>query len=81
MPGLDLSPWYGIAVPGGTPREVIDKLSAEVAKIVRMSDVRERLESQGMRPLIYSPEEFSAHLKSQMAKFAKIVKTADIKVE
>jgi len=81
LPGFDLGPWYGIAAPGGTPKEIIDKLSTEIAKILRMPDVREKLESQGMRPLISTPEQFAAHLKSEMAKFGKIVEAANIKIE
>lgn len=81
LPGFNMGPWYGVAVPGGTPREIVDKLSAEVAKILRMPDVRDRLESQGMRPLISTPEQFGAHVKSEIARFAKIVEAANIKIE
>ncbi|MFH1604309.1 MAG: tripartite tricarboxylate transporter substrate binding protein, partial [Pseudomonadota bacterium] len=81
LPGFDIGPWYGIAVPGGTPKEIIDRLSMEVARVLRMPDVREKLERQGMRPLISTPEQFAAHVKSEMAKFAKIVEIANIKIE
>ena len=81
LPNFDMGPWYGIAAPGGTPRVIIDKLAAEINRVLRMSDVREKLESQGMRPLISTPEQFGAHLKSEMAKFAKIVEAANIKIE
>jgi tripartite-type tricarboxylate transporter receptor subunit TctC len=81
MPNFSARNWYGVLAPGGTPRPVVNKLSTEIARILRMPDVRERLTGMGMNPLVTTPEEFTALMRADLAKFAKIIKTANIKPE
>ena len=81
MPGFTAKNWFGILAPAGTPQPVIRKISAEIARILALPDIREKLLSQGMDPFISTPEEFGALLKADLALYAKIIKTANIKLE
>jgi tripartite-type tricarboxylate transporter receptor subunit TctC len=81
LPGLDVRLWYGVLAPAGTPKPIVDLLSGEIRKVLIAPDVRENLSSQGMDPFICTPEVFAALLKADMAKYAKIIKTANIKLE
>ena len=80
LPGFELRDWFGVFAPAGTPKEIIDKLSTELAKIMSTPDIKERLTSLGMAPFISTPGQFAALIKADIAKFAKIIKTANIKV-
>jgi len=81
LPGFDVGYWQGILVPAGTPRAIIDKLSAEVVRIVALPDIKEKLDSQGFAPFVSNADQFAALLKSDMAKYAKVIKAANIKIE
>jgi tripartite-type tricarboxylate transporter receptor subunit TctC len=81
LPGFSARNWYGALAPAGTPRAIVDKLSAEIARILSMPDVRERLVSMGMEPFISTPEQFSAMMRADMARFARVIKAANIKLE
>lgn len=81
MPGMDIKLWYGILAPLTTPKEIIDKLSREIVKVLAMPDTKEKLDGLGMDPLITTPEEFGAMMRADTAKYAKIIKAANIKVE
>jgi tripartite-type tricarboxylate transporter receptor subunit TctC len=81
LKGFALNVWYGFLTQAAAPRPVIDKLSAEITKILSMPDIREKLSSQGMDPFISTPDQFAALIKSDHAKYAGIIKTAKIKLE
>ena len=81
VPGYELMVWFGLVAPAGTPREVVQKLNAEVAKILAMPDVRERFMAQGVEPLGSTPEQFGEHIRAQMAKWSKVVRDAGVKAE
>jgi tripartite-type tricarboxylate transporter receptor subunit TctC len=81
LPGFDMRFWYGILAPAGTPRGIIDKLSTEIGRILAMPDIKETLDSLGTEPFISTPEKFAALMQADMAKFVKIIKTANIKGE
>ena len=81
MPGFTAKNWFGILAPVGTPKPIIDKLSAELARILALPDIREKLLSQGMDPFISTPDEFGALLKSDLALYGKIIKAANIRLE
>jgi tripartite-type tricarboxylate transporter receptor subunit TctC len=81
VPGYEVAVWFGLVAPAGTPREIVQKLNAEVLKILAMPDVRERFVSQGVEPVGSTPEQFGEHIKSQMAKWAKVVQDAGVKAE
>ena len=73
--------WYGVVAPGATPRPVVNKLSSEIARILALPEVKELLIGMGMDPFITTPEQFTAVMRADMAKFSKIIKSANIKLE
>jgi len=81
LPGYNAKAWFGIVTPAGTPRTIVGILSAEIRKVLSTPDIREKLNSQGMDPLISTPEEFAALIKSDIAQYARIIKDANIKPE
>jgi len=81
LPGFEVNSWYGLLAPTGTPREVVTRLNTEVANALREPDARARLYSIGAEPMSNTPEEFGVFIQNEMAKWAKVVKAAGIKVE
>jgi tripartite-type tricarboxylate transporter receptor subunit TctC len=81
LPAFEIAGWTGLFAPAGTPKEIIDKISSEMARILAMPEIVEKLVNQGLEPLISNPEQFAALLKSDMAKFAKLIKDANIKAD
>ena len=79
VPGYEAASWYGVFAPARTPRPIVDKVSGEVARITRASDVRERLIADGADPAGTSPEEFATYIKLELARWGKVVKDAGIK--
>jgi tripartite-type tricarboxylate transporter receptor subunit TctC len=79
MPAYQLKGWYGVLSPAATPRPILDRLSAEIMKGLTTPETRDRLISQEMQPFLNTPEQFSALIKSEITKFDRIVKTANIK--
>ena len=76
---FDANSWYGFFAPAGTPKEIVSRLNAESAKILRGQEMSDFLSPQGAEPIGNSPEEFSAHIKAELAKWAQAVKAADVK--
>jgi tripartite-type tricarboxylate transporter receptor subunit TctC len=81
VPGYEFTGWMGFLVPVGVPRPIVDRLHAEVARIVGLPDVRQRLLNDAAEPVGSSPAEFTAYLKSEIAKWTKLVKDAGIRVD
>ena len=81
LDGYVFDPWFGLLAPAKTPKAVLAKLSGEVARIVELPDVRERLRGLGADPAPTTPDEFDAYIRGEVAKFQKIVKDAGIKPE
>lgn len=81
LPGYDPKNWQGMMAPARTPSAIIAKLSAETERILAMPDVRERLSASGMEPFHTGPEKMAAQMKSDYAETARIIKTANIKLE
>ncbi len=81
-PDFVMVQWYGLFAPAGTPEAVLARLRAEVNKTLVLPDVRERLSSSGgVEPWITSPEEFAAEIRSEYAKYAKLVKDVGAKID
>jgi tripartite-type tricarboxylate transporter receptor subunit TctC len=76
LPGYDANNWYGLLAPAGTPRPVIDKLNSEVVKALNLPDIKQYLFSQGLDPAPTTPEQFGAYVRSEMVKWAKVVRAA-----
>jgi tripartite-type tricarboxylate transporter receptor subunit TctC len=79
--GYEVAVWFGIAAPGGTPRPIVDKLNAEIVKILHMPDVREKFSAQGVDAVGSTVEQFQAHLQTQRTMWAKVVKDAGVTPE
>jgi tripartite-type tricarboxylate transporter receptor subunit TctC len=71
----------GLVVPAGTPKEIVDLLQKEAAKIVAQGDVKEKLSALGFIPVANTPSEFSARIKAEIEKWGKVVRDAKLKVE
>src|SRR6185436_5383251 len=81
VPGFEVVVWFGVVAPAATPRDIIVKLNAEINKILTMPDVRERFLNGAVDPVGGSPEQFGAHLKSEINKWAKVVKATGAGVD
>jgi tripartite-type tricarboxylate transporter receptor subunit TctC len=81
LPGFDAVSWSGVCVPGGTPRDVINKLQQEVAKVLQAPDLKTRLLNDGIEPIGSTPEQFTEHTKKEAVKWGKVVKDTGAKAE
>lgn len=82
VPGYESTNWYGVLAPAGTPKPIIAKLNAELTMVMQMRDLRERmLSTQGIEPLSSTPEQFTAYLRNEVAKWAKVTKAIGIRAE
>jgi tripartite-type tricarboxylate transporter receptor subunit TctC len=82
MPDLEInSGWFGLLAPAGTPKAVISRLNAETVKAVRTPEIQQRFLGQGLDPASSTAEEFSALIKSDLVRWAKVIKQAGIRVE
>ena len=81
MPGYEVSVWYGILAPPGTPATVISRLHAEISRIVQLPEIKERWAVLGAEPLHNTPEQFAAFLKADLVKWAKVVRESGAKID
>jgi tripartite-type tricarboxylate transporter receptor subunit TctC len=82
LKGFELTQWQAVVAPAGTPKPVVDLLYREVARALKMPDVIERLATQGGNELVgNTPQEFAQVIKNDLAKYAKLVKAANIQVQ
>ena len=79
--GYDYSTWYGLLAPAGTPKPIIDMLNTTNRKVLARDDIKQKLESQGVDPIVNTPAEFSAYMKSETEKWGKVVKATGAKAE
>lgn len=81
LPGFDYDTWYGVFAPARTPRPVVDQLNRELARIVSLPDVKERMELQGAIIKTTTPEEFAELLLADIATFKRVAKAANIRID
>ncbi len=81
VPGFNGSTWLGLVAPAGTPPAIVARLSAETSKALNAPEVRERLLAQGVEPVGSTPEQFAAHLETEMQRYAAAVKASGAKVD
>jgi tripartite-type tricarboxylate transporter receptor subunit TctC len=81
LPGFEVSAWYSLLVPVGTPRPIIDRLNAETLKALRQKDVTERLKAEGAEAAGTTPEEFGEFMRIETAKWGRVVKLSGIKAD
>ena len=81
LPDFEVTSWFGLLVPAGTPAPIIARLNAETVKALGRAEVKATLGAQGLEVASSTPEQFAAHIKSEIARFTKIAKAAGIKAE
>jgi tripartite-type tricarboxylate transporter receptor subunit TctC len=79
LPGFDMTNWYGLLVQGGTPKDTIQKLQVEIARILNMPAIREQLAGQGMTSVASTPERFATFLEAETTKYARIIRATGLK--
>ena len=81
VPGYDSGAWFGLVAPANTPRDIVNKLSRETARVLKLGDVSARLSDLGAEPVGGTPEEFAVHIKAEIAKWAKVIKGANVELQ
>ncbi len=81
LPNFDVGLTFGLLAPAKTPKDVVDRLNAEVGRIIALPDFREKVEAQGLQIFVSTPEQYRAHLAAESEKFARIIKAAGIQPE
>ena len=81
LPGYEAGTWAGILAPAATPKDIVSKLSSEIAEIMNLPDIKEQLASLGLDPYVTTPEAFSQLIRSDISRFEKVIKAANLKVE
>src|SRR5688572_18615630 len=81
VPGYELSVWFGVLAPAGTPREIIARLNTEIVKVLNSADVKERFAKQGVEVRTSTPEQFGELVRAEVGRWAKVIKEAGIKAD
>ena len=81
VPGFEITAWYGFFVSAGTPPDIVNKILADVRKVVANEEIQQALKKRGIEPQTSSPSEFNTFVQADLAKWSKIVKDANIKPE
>ena len=81
VPGYSAGLWYGLLAPAKTPKEIVQRLSLEIGRILKLPDVREKFLSQGIDPRGSTPEEFARLIATDLEKWAKVIKAASVRVD
>jgi len=81
FPGFEAGTWFGLLVPAGTPRDIISRLQSDVAKAVHQPDVQKQLAGQGATTIGSTPEQFAAYIKSESAKWAKVLAASGVRAD
>ena len=79
VPGFDAVSWSGVCVPAGTPRDIVNKLQQEIAKVLQAPDLKTRLLNDGIEPVGSTPEQYAEHIRKEAAKWGKVVKDTGAK--
>lgn len=78
LPGYDVTQWYGLLVPAGVPKDIVDRLSREIGKAIANPKVNQLYVNLGTQPIANTPEQFAAFIKAESTKWARVIKTANI---
>ena len=79
--GFEVVSWQALFAPAGTPKSIVDKLHAEILKIMQTPEMQERIKGLGMQPSVLTPDQVSNFQKSEIEKWAQVIKAAGIKLE
>ena len=81
LPGFDISTWFGVFAPAGTPREALDRLHAQFTRALGAPDVREKMQNLGAEPVGSRPEEFAAYIRAEGEKYARVIKASGARAD
>ena len=81
LPGYEATAWQGVLAPAGTPRDIIAKLNTELVRVINLPDVRKQLADQGYEPAGTTSEQFVEYIKTEIAKWTRVIKAAGLKAE
>ena len=81
LPGFEAISWWGIVGPARMPKDITNKLSREITQVLALPDMKQRFDHQGVEPHGTTPDEFAAFIKSELTKWAKVVKTSGARVD
>jgi tripartite-type tricarboxylate transporter receptor subunit TctC len=81
LPGFNVTSWFGIAAPAKTPRPIVDQLNGAIVRSLNLADLRNTLQNQGAEPVGNTPEQYTAFIQSEIAKWAKVIAAAGIKAQ
>lgn len=81
VPGFEATAWIGLFAPAATPPAIINKLNREIARILKLPDIRERLAAQGAEPVGNTPQEFAVMIRAEIPKWKKVIDAARITAE
>ena len=81
LPGFEATSWHGLFAPAGTPPEIVDKISLEVQRIMKLPAMQEKLQGMGAKPIGNTPEEFAQFIAAERAKWAQVIKDANVTIE
>jgi len=81
LPGYEFDVWYGMVLPGGVPRAIVQKTSAEIVRLLKTPALRERFSAAGLEPLGSTPEAFRAQLQREIPTWRRVAKEANIPVD
>ena len=80
LPGYEISSWQAMFAPAGTPKDVVAKINGETTRMLAQPDVRERIAKEGADPVGSTPEQFSIRIRSEIEKWSRVIKDANIKM-
>jgi tripartite-type tricarboxylate transporter receptor subunit TctC len=81
LPGFDISTWFGVFVPAATPRDVVARLHAEFTRALAAPEVRAAMLNLGAEPVGNNPREFAAYIRSELAKYGRVIKASGAKAD
>ena len=81
LPGFEVTTWYGVLAPAGTPRPVIARLNTEIHRVMHAPDLKERFAATGTEPWTSTPEEFADYIRKEIAKWGKVIREANLKAD
>jgi tripartite-type tricarboxylate transporter receptor subunit TctC len=81
VPGFEVNVWFGMQVPAGTPKAVVDKLNRDIVQVLKEPDVVKRFRDQGVEVVASTPAEFSKLVHSEVTKWTQLVREANIRIE
>jgi tripartite-type tricarboxylate transporter receptor subunit TctC len=81
VPGYDVAGWYGLLAPAATPPEIIDKLQQEIARILKLPELKERLALDGSEAVGSTPVQFKEHIRTEVEKWRTLIHDAEIRIE